>query len=309
MKLGIVLNVQGIQRWYNGGFRAAPSWYSNHAGFYQGLTVIGYVAATSCSCGGALMLKLLRWRPDLTDPHQILALLAVTTALGYLAFHTLLWEVEPRYGQAILPLLWVALAAIPRQARQSRPRWANQASLLNSATALLVAFGAAGVLGAQMPQKQVIAAQRSQLSVQYHAKPKTVTPGTVLAEVVDVNAPANYFSVQIHAGSQVQVTLTTLATGQTLSVNDGWQCGPPAPPARRWEISDYRSKPHHPRPAGRCDPHLPLSARCSPANGERPIAAHHLVDLYLHAALRKEPFLWKNQSLPFTANTVQPCAT
>lgn len=213
VKLGIVLNVQGIQRWYNGGFRTAPSWYSNHAGFYQGLTVIGYVAATLLMWG-ALMLKLLRWRPDLTDPHQILALLAVTTALGYLAFHTLLWEVEPRYGQAILPLLWVALAAIPRQARQSRPRWANQASLLNSATALLVAFGAAGVLGAQMPQKQVIAAQRSQLSVQYHAKPKTVTPGTVLAEVVDVNAPANYFSVQIHAGSQVQVTLTTLATGQ-----------------------------------------------------------------------------------------------
>ncbi|MHA5218267.1 hypothetical protein R5R61_08280 [Oenococcus oeni] len=213
VKLGIVLNVQGIQRWYNGGFRAAPSWYSNHAGFYQGLTVIGYVAATLLMWG-ALMLKLLRWRPDLTDPHQILALLAVTTALGYLAFHTLLWEVEPRYGQAILPLLWVALAAIPRQASQSRPRWANQASLLNGATALLVAFGAAGVLGAQLPQKQVIAAQRSQLSVQYHAKPKTVTPGTVLAEVVDVNAPANYFSVQIHAGSQVQVNLTNLATGQ-----------------------------------------------------------------------------------------------
>lgn len=213
VKLGIVLNVQGIQRWYNGGFRAAPSWYSNHAGFYQGLTVIGYVAATLLMWG-ALMLKLLRWRPDLTDPHQILALLAVTTALGYLAFHTLLWEVEPRYGQAILPLLWVALAAIPRQASQSRPRWANQASLLNGATALLVAFGAAGVLGAQLPQKQVIAAQRSQLSVQYHAKPKAVTPGTVLAEVVDVNAPANYFSVQIHAGSQVQVTLTNLATGQ-----------------------------------------------------------------------------------------------
>lgn len=41
-----------------------------------------------------------------------------------------------------------------------------------------------------------------------------MTPGTVLAEVVDVNAPANYFSVQIHAGSQVQVTLTNLATGQ-----------------------------------------------------------------------------------------------
>lgn len=213
VKLGIVLNVQGIQRWYNGGFRAAPSWYSNHAGFYQGLTVIGYVAATLLMWG-ALMLKLLRWRPDLTDPHQILALLAVTTALGYLAFHTLLWEVEPRYGQSILPLLWVALAAIPRQASQSRPRWANQASLLNGATALLVVFGAAGVLGAQLPQKQVIAAQRSQLSVQYHAKPKAVTPGTVLAEVVDVNAPANYFSVQIHAGSQVQVTLTNLATGQ-----------------------------------------------------------------------------------------------
>lgn len=213
VKLGIVFNVQDIQRWYNGGFRAAPSWYSNHAGFYQGLTVIGYVAATLLMWG-ALMLKLLRWRPDLTDPHQILALLAVTTALGYLAFHTLLWEVEPRYGQAILPLLWVALAAIPRQASQSRPRWANQASLLNGATALLVAFGAAGVLGAQLPQKQVIAAQRSQLSVQYHAKPKTVTPGTVLAEVVDVNAPANYFSVQTHAGSQVQVTLTNLATGQ-----------------------------------------------------------------------------------------------
>ena len=41
-------------------------------------------------------------------------MLAVITALGYLAFHTLLWETEARYGQIILPSLLFTLASIPK---------------------------------------------------------------------------------------------------------------------------------------------------------------------------------------------------
>ncbi|WP_242943213.1 hypothetical protein [Leuconostoc garlicum] len=60
-----------------------------------------------------LITRLATWRVNLSDQQQVVALIAIVTALGYIAFHTLLWEVEPRYGQAILPLLMFALAALP----------------------------------------------------------------------------------------------------------------------------------------------------------------------------------------------------
>lgn len=221
VKLGILLNVRGIQNWYNGGFRSAPSWYHNRVNFFRMLTTISYAAATIV-LWIILMLRLITWRPNLSDSNQVIALLAIVTALGYLAFHTLLWEVEPRYGQAILPLSWIALAALPHPQHESIPQrqWqqvAGQSSLLAS---MLVALGLAGIIGKTVPQNQVVAAQRSQLSVQYHAKQKTLKPGVVLTEDVDLHAKANYFSVQIHAGSTERVTLTNLKANRSYTLYD-----------------------------------------------------------------------------------------
>lgn len=213
VKIGILLNVRGIQDWYNGGFRSAPVWYQRHARFFMELTIISYAAATL-----ALWLTLIRrlcvWRPDLTDSHQVTALLALVTTLGYFAFHTLLWEVEPRYGQAVLPLIWLLLAATPISARDQQ-RVANapkRLAPLSMAVTFLMGLGFAVIFGHSQFKTVVVAAQRSQLSEQYHAKPTTIQPGQTITEDVTLPGAANRFALQIHNGSKVTASLMNLKT-------------------------------------------------------------------------------------------------
>lgn len=213
VKIGILLNVRGIQNWYNGGFRSAPAWYQRHARFFMELTIISYAAAT-LAFWFTLIRRLFGWRPDLTDSRQVTALLAIVTTLGYLAFHTLLWEVEPRYGQATLPLIWLLLAAVPIPSREKQraveaPRILARLSMV---VTLLMTFSFAGILSQSQFKKVIVAAQRSQLSEQYHAKPTTVRPGHVITEDVSLHGAANHFSLQIHNGSKVNASLENLKT-------------------------------------------------------------------------------------------------
>ncbi len=203
-KLIVLLNVQGIQNWYNGGFRAAPGWYQAHVATWQALTKISYTIAT-WTLWVMLGMRLLIWRPNWRQPQAVSALLAILLALGYLAFHTLLWEAEARYGQVLLPLVWLVVATLPAPAK--RVAVVRRTKLLPlAALAGLWAFIA---LPAMRPKlvNHVVAAQRSQLSTQYHAKPTAITAHTVLQQNVTLNDRANYFSVQIHAHAHVQVSL------------------------------------------------------------------------------------------------------
>ncbi|MFT8411964.1 MAG: hypothetical protein ABF743_11755 [Schleiferilactobacillus perolens] len=208
-KLSILLDVRSIQTWGDGGYRAAPSWYQQHAAFFETLVALSYQIVTDV----LLLLvawRLLAWRPRIDQPADAVLMLTIVTALGYLAFHTLLWEVEERYGQAILPLLFYQLAALPVVTVTERRRQ-PLTMVLSAVAAGCILLGLAPVIDSHSTQTIVVAAQRSQLSAQYHAKPAKVNPGTVLTERVDLNHTASYFSVQIHLKSQVQVTLENLS--------------------------------------------------------------------------------------------------
>lgn len=212
VKLGILLHVTGIQSWYNGGFRAAPAWYLAHAQFFRQLTAASYAVGTIVLWLN-LIWQLVWWRPTYEAHLAVIILLAVVTMLGYLAFHTLLWETEERYGQIVLPLSFFLLGALPVPQRARRlASWpvGVTASLLGGLSLL----GGAAWLAKVAPQTTVVAAQRSQLSVQYQAKPRPVAPGTTLTEAVTLHGSANYFSVQIHQGTRVTVALEALASGR-----------------------------------------------------------------------------------------------
>ncbi|KRN21324.1 glycosyltransferase family 39 protein [Lacticaseibacillus camelliae] len=219
-KLGILLNVQHIGNWYNGGFRAAPTWYQQHAQTLQVLTAVGYTAAT-LTLWLTLIMRLLGWQPDWQKGSEVAGMLALITALGYLAFHTLLWETEARYGQIILPLTLFVLASVPLPVKSksavNRPAWLPPTVLVLTLASML---GLSHLVGTIQPQTAVVAAQRSQLSEQYHAKPTQIKPGTLMTEKVTLNGPADYFSVQIHAQSMVAVTLTQLTSGKTYHLTD-----------------------------------------------------------------------------------------
>ena len=95
----------------------------------------------------------------MSDQQQVVALIAIVTALGYIAFHTLLWEVEPRYGQAILPLLMFALAALPDRSNPQflHLRWVTlkRVSAVLIAVIIFATVGLANVVAAKNPQSIV----------------------------------------------------------------------------------------------------------------------------------------------------------
>ncbi|MCH4172164.1 MAG: hypothetical protein LKF36_13145 [Lactobacillus sp.] len=216
VKLGVFFDVSAIQDWYNGGFRAAPAWYQNHAQFLSTLTAITYQVATIVLLLTASW-RLIIWRPNLKHTADVVALLAVLTTLGYLAFHVIFWEVEARYGQLILPLLIFQIAALPKP----RPNHNFNPHLLPLLLVLVTGIGLMGWskwLADNYPRTQVVAAQRSQLSAQYHALPTLLAAGSTITQQVAINASATYFSVQIHQNVKVLVRLTNLKTHQTYNL-------------------------------------------------------------------------------------------
>ncbi|GAP00546.1 hypothetical protein FFIC_285650 [Fructobacillus ficulneus] len=208
-KLSILLDTSQIQDWYNGGFQSAPAWYQKRSYLFQKLTLITYAAAT-ITLWLLLISRLVKWRPDLRQHQEVITFLAVMIALAYLAFHTILWETEPRYGQIILPLLLFITNALPQgqavtekkvHLRIYRRFWL-QASLVGSSAAIFLIFSQHIQL-----DDNVVAAQQSQLSTQYKAKPTAIAPGTTLSEKIKLNKSADYIDVQVHANSTVTANL------------------------------------------------------------------------------------------------------
>ena len=210
-KIAVLLNVHGIQGWYNGGFADAPAWYQRCEQPLHIATTISYTVAT-IALWACLIWRLISWRPRLNTPKEIATLLGVITALGFIAFHTLLWEAEPRYGQVLIPLGWFIFAAIPARQHQSLP--IKQTRWLGAAASIITVLGLIEVstqIGRTNPVT-IAAAQRSQLSTQYHARPLTLAPGSSMTQCVPISGPADYFSVQVYHGSVVHATLRNLTT-------------------------------------------------------------------------------------------------
>lgn len=216
VKMGILLNGQDIQDWYNGGYRAAPGWYLRHAGTIRVvLATVNAVALIELFV--ALIGRLIDWRPDFGQGRTSVALLAVVIALGYLAFHTLVWETETRYGAVIWPMLWLLLALVPAKQREvvtthTVSWWVPTVLALAGVGGLA---GGSALVAHRYPENLIVAAQRSQLSTQYNARPAVVRSGSVLVEDVDLHDWANYFSVQAHLGAHVSVTISKVGTGET----------------------------------------------------------------------------------------------
>ncbi|WP_157060906.1 hypothetical protein [Liquorilactobacillus uvarum] len=205
IKLGVLLNVGSIQSWYNGGFREAPNWYQKNATFFETLTSISYQIATIVLWLFVITF-LWNWIPNLSKKKDPIILLVIITILGYLAFHTLIWETEERYGQIILPLILFLFGAL--SGHTPRPMIVKSRSLLMLITlAFLNLLSSANLISTLYPKPQVVVAQRSQLSTQYHAKRLLIKKGSVISEKLVFNYKANKFYIEIPASSNFKVEL------------------------------------------------------------------------------------------------------
>lgn len=217
-KAGILLNVSFMSRAYTGGFISAPKLYQRVevplAVFGQIIMRIGFIllyAETLLRC-----LRLWRTRtvaPEV-DPRLTLTIL---TALGYLAFHTLLWETESRYGQVMIPLLGI-LCAVPSLAttseRQPIPRGhlAGMVSGLGVVATLLVYIVSPQAL--YQTRGVLVAGQLSQLSLQFDARRTWVKPFDTLSQRVTLNHVATHFSVSLAPAAELSGYLVNEQTKQ-----------------------------------------------------------------------------------------------
>lgn len=223
LKMGIFFNVGTLQEAYSGGFRSAPGWYQCIAPWLNKLGTIlmriFYLMIYLTAFSSAVRL----WRAK-TSKFEPLRYLILITALGYIAFHTLIWETGNRYGQAVLPLL-LLFNALSAQAPQSEQRQPSRlrAFLEKKRTATWPALAAISVVGlffvmfgkniSNDTRRTVVAAQRSQLSLQYHAKTTQIDPGSTVQQTVNLNGKVGVFKVFTPRQQNLQVYLVDLSDG------------------------------------------------------------------------------------------------
>lgn len=214
IKDGILLDISQMTEWYNGGFKNAPAWYLRFADHWHELAVLMMSSAAICLYLLTIM-RLWKWRPQQHDDRQTALMLLVMTALGYLGFHALLWEAEPRYGQAILPLLFMILMLTkPASVPVVQLKWLKRP---RPAASMIVLFGVlllAWNQGLPGSNTSIVAAQRSQLSTQYHARPTFLAPHQTVSQQIRLLAAGSRISVQTYANTDLNVELQNLQTRQ-----------------------------------------------------------------------------------------------
>ncbi|WP_417852646.1 hypothetical protein [Weissella viridescens] len=212
IKLGIFLNGANPHTFYNGGLQAAPAWKAKHSEFLNYLVSIIYQVGTILLFAN-VMVRAWAWRPKLNSQAEMTTLIAIVTTLGYMAFHSLVWETEPRYGQIILPLVMFVLAALPAP-QFAEKSFGKRWRYVMPAIAAIALFASAAFLSDYYPKKQIVAAQRSQLSTQYGARAASLPKRSVVTQKVTLNGPAKRVSVQIHEGSTFEGKIINLKTNQ-----------------------------------------------------------------------------------------------
>lgn len=218
LKLGVMLDGRSILNWYNGGLRSAPTWYQINNRFISMLGLCSYAAALVVLFLISTI-KMLFWRPKYADRQDMLTLLTIMIALGYLAFHVLLWEAEGRYGQIVIPLLLLVNALLPMPQLKLKKfklkvRYPKISSTVVALLTVIILCLGVSKLAKKYPREFVVAAQRSQLSAQYNTHPFYLKAHSTLRQHLYLHGPANYLSVQVHPHAKLQVYLHKTHTKQ-----------------------------------------------------------------------------------------------
>lgn len=212
----ILLNVSTLSKAYTGGFRQAPTNYQNHEQqfsltgqvIYRIFTIIIYCLTVIS------LIKLVKIKQK--NEQQLLTIFAVIVAVGYLAFHTLLWEVENRYGQAISPLLLIIVAqmiAVPDTITSKL-----HSPLINKIFIGLTAIASLVFAFISRPLKKprlIVNAQRSQLSQQYDVRPTFINNTEIVTQNVQLNHSANRGTIIMARDTNVVIKLISLSSYAT----------------------------------------------------------------------------------------------
>ncbi|MHA5097331.1 hypothetical protein R5O98_09435, partial [Oenococcus oeni] len=106
-KVAILLNVSKYNHAYTGGYVSAPAWFQKGQAWWSATAslVLRLAFITIYSLALISLYRLFKVKEV-----NYLLLFSLLIAVGYITFHTFLWEVEDRYGQAITPILFLLIA-------------------------------------------------------------------------------------------------------------------------------------------------------------------------------------------------------
>lgn len=227
-KVGILLSVNDIQSAYTGGFIQVPRVYVNWQSkvhvlsqtiMRSGFIWIYLIALSKC-------LELLKRQTELDSIRE----LAIILASGYIFFHMLLWESESRYGQVLLPLLLIINTLPIREAKvqEIQKKQVRLFSSLHTKLAPLIVcliVILSNLSNWHEPAGQIIAAQRSQVSLQYHTKETWVAPGKFVAQQMVIKHEVTLFSVAVPQDSKLSGELINYRTKRHYLLKHGLKAG------------------------------------------------------------------------------------
>ncbi|KJU73932.1 hypothetical protein AH70_09715 [Pediococcus damnosus LMG 28219] len=211
IKTGILLKVGDLQASYSGGLIEAPNIQPK---LQIILTMLGslIMRVGFIFIYGIAFFKCLVMLTAKKASGKPIIGLAVITAVGYLLFHTFVWKTESRYGQALLPLLFIVSAFPTPSILQSTKTFSmRKRGLITGGIAVLaVLVFVTESTSFVRPKEVVVASQRSQLSAQYDAKLATIQPGTTVTQKVKIKQPTTKVSILVPKRAHLTGTLVSL---------------------------------------------------------------------------------------------------
>lgn len=203
-KIEICENVGTVQGAYMSGNYCAPDWFVK----WQPIVSV-IVSVIFRSLIILIMLRIIKICVMNDATTSWLVLLTKLTILGFIAFYSIVWETECRYGLILLPL-YLILIAIPMHKRQAHCQKYHSAQIIFNGLIfgfLLLNLFTQNVSANINNFSGVITAQNSQLSSYYKAKLTQLAPHTTISEQVQLTGQANDFSVIVPKNSKVKVEL------------------------------------------------------------------------------------------------------
>ncbi|PST70438.1 hypothetical protein BHC24_07750 [Oenococcus oeni] len=219
-KVAILLNVSKYNHAYTGGYVSAPAWFQKGQAWWSATAslVLRLAFITIYSLALISLYRLFKVKEV-----NYLLLFSLLIAVGYVAFHTFLWEVEGRYGQAITPILFLLIANTFSKAAIAEKKTKRDWKIPLFILAFLSLGGIYLKANARLINSRGIAtiAQRSQLSNQYNPHVTWLAAHSSVTQNVSIAATNDYFSILKVKGSRAVATLTNRTTKQTFNINAG----------------------------------------------------------------------------------------
>ncbi|WP_125979815.1 hypothetical protein [Loigolactobacillus iwatensis] len=220
LKAGILLNVSHIQRSYSGGYIEAPKIYQKYE---VQLSLLGslLMRVGFIFIYGLAFIKCLALITKRNYEVKPIRDLAIVLAVGYLAFHVLIWEAESRYGQPLLPLLLLINAFTAQETETNLAIYHQKnRNLFFGGVLLITAFVFATETKPLINGKpMIVAGQRSQLSLQYKAKPTLIQQNTTITQRITLNHTATRLSISVPHQTHLEAKLVSIDRHKRYSLN------------------------------------------------------------------------------------------